>query len=184
MASVKDALATLARNIEAQTGKPIKDWVALAKASGHAKHGQIVAHLKDKHGLGHGAANFIAKKALEPGAGGDDDLLAAQFAGAKAAVKPLYDKLAAAVKALGEDVELAPKKNNVSVRRTKQFALLQPSTATRLDVGLILKGVPAKGRLEASGSFNAMFTHRVRVESAADIDSELKKWLEAAYDAA
>ncbi len=184
MASVKDALATLARNIESQTGKSIAAWVAIANASGHAKHGQLVAHLKDAHGLGHGAANFIAKQAMTPGAGSDDDLLDAQFSGAKAALKPLYDRLVAAVRALGKDVELAPKKNNVSVRRHKQFALLQPSTAKRLDVGLVLKGVPPKGRLEASGNFNAMFTHRVRVETAADIDSELKKWLKAAYDAA
>ena len=49
---------------------------------------------------------------------------------------------------------------NVSVRRKKQFALIQPSTKTRLDLGLILKGRPVEGRLEPSGSFNAMFTHR------------------------
>jgi hypothetical protein len=32
------------------------------------------------------------------------------------------------------------------------------------DVGLNLKGVRPKGRLEASGSFNAMVTHQVRLE--------------------
>jgi hypothetical protein len=184
MASVKDALATFAKNIETQTGKTIADWGVLVKKSGHEKHGQIVAFLKEKHSLGHGAANFIAKETLKAGSGSDSDLLEAQFAGAKAALKPLYDKLAAVVQSLGKDVELAPKKNNVSVRRTKQFALLQPSTTKRIDVGLILKGVAPKGRLEASGSFNAMFTHRVRIEAEQEIDAELKKWLKAAYDAA
>ncbi|MGA7219316.1 MAG: DUF5655 domain-containing protein, partial [Candidatus Sulfotelmatobacter sp.] len=88
------------------------------------------------------------------------------------------------VKTFGKDVEIAPKKNNVSVRRSKQFALLQPSTATRLDVGLILKDVKPAGRLEASGSFNAMFTHRVRVAEKKDINGELKKWLKQAYESA
>ena len=61
-------------------------------------------------------------------------------------------------------------------------ALLQPSTATRLDVGIQLKGVPSDDRLEASGSFNGMVTHRVRVTSLDQVDSELIQWLRLAYD--
>jgi hypothetical protein len=184
MASVQDAIASMARNIEEKTGKSVAAWVALVRGSGFAKHGEILAWLKTKHGLGHGYANFVAKEALKAGDGGAEDLVAAQFAGAKSALRPIYDQLVKLVSALGPDVEIAPKKNNVSIRRSKQFALLQPSTATRLDVGLILKGVDPQGRLEASGSFNAMFTHRVRIASAKDIDAELKRWLKAAYDAA
>lgn len=72
----------------------------------------------------------------------------------------------------------------MSVRRSKQFALFQPSTATRMDVGINLKGVAASGRLEASGSWNAMVTHRVKLASAGDVNAELKAWLKKAYDAA
>jgi hypothetical protein len=79
---------------------------------------------------------------------------------------------------------VSPKKTYVSLRRSKQFALVQPSTKTRLDVGLNLKGVPPAGRLEASGSFNAMCTHRVRVETAADVDAALIGWMRDAYDRA
>ena len=49
------------------------------------------------------------------------------------------------------------------LRRGKQFGLVQPSTRTRVDVGINLKDVPPAGRLEASGSFNAMVSHRVRL---------------------
>lgn len=104
--------------------------------------------------------------------------------GPKAAFRPLYDKLITAIQKFGADVEVSPKKTYVSLRRSKQFALIQPSTATRLDVGINLKGTPAKGRLEASGSFNAMVSHRVRVESALDLDAELIGWLKQAYQAA
>jgi hypothetical protein len=83
----------------------------------------------------------------------------------------------------GPDVEFAPKKANVSVRRRRQFALLQPSTATRMDVGLILQRPPT-GRLEPSGSFNAMFTHRIKLAVLADIDDQVVAWLKEAYDAA
>lgn len=184
MASVKDAIASMAKNIETTTGKSVATWVALARRTGFSKHGELLKWFKDAHGIGHGYANFLAKETLKPGDNGDEALVAAQFTGPKGALKPLYDRLVGLVKSFGQDVEIAPKKNNVSLRRSKQFALLQPTTATRLDVGLILKGVASKGRLEASGSFNAMFTHRVRITSATDIDAELKQWLKAAYDVA
>ena len=69
------------------------------------------------------------------------------------------------------------------MRRRKQFAILQPAS-TRVDVGLVLKDVPVSGRLEAGATFNAMFTHRVRVEAADDVDPQLEGWLHQAYDGA
>ena len=96
----------------------------------------------------------------------------------------LYDALIAAAAKLGRDVEVSPKKAYVSLRRSVQFAIVQPSTATRVDLGLNLKGEPAAGRLEASGSFNAMVSHRVRLESKKDVDAELKAWLKQAYSRA
>jgi hypothetical protein len=90
----------------------------------------------------------------------------------------------AAVEAFGDDIELAPKKAYVSLRRAKQFGIVQPSTKTRVDVGINLKGVDPGGRLEASGSFNAMVSHRVRVSDAAEVDDELIGWLRDAYEAA
>ena len=178
MATVEAAIATFERNIEAQTGKSVAAWADLARAEGLAKHGQIVAWLKADHGLSHGQANHIAKRATE--APPSDDPAQPMFEG-KENLRPLYDQLVAEASRLGPDVEIAPKKTNVSVRRKKQFALLQPSTKTRLDLGLILKTRPAEGRLEPSGSFNAMFTHRVKIEKAEDIDSELLGWLKDAY---
>lgn len=82
-----------------------------------------------------------------------------------------------AVEGLGIDVEVTPKKAYVSLRRNKQFAWVQPSTKTRLDVGLTLKDVTPQGKLEASGSFSAMCTHRVKVEQESEINNDLIKWL-------
>lgn len=180
------ATATMIANYEKNTGKPFEAWIEIARKAKLAKHGEIVKLLKEKHGMGHGYANLVAMTALKGDAPepGGEDLVAAQYAGKKAGLRPPYDKLAAAVAKFGADVELSPKKTYVSLRRSKQFALVQPSTADRLDVGINLKGVPAKGRLEASGSFNAMVSHRVRVASEKDVDAELLGWLRAAYDQA
>ena len=186
MSNIAEQFATMEANILAKTGQPVSHWVTLARAQKLDKHGQIVKYLKSEHGITHGYANLIAHKALQSAAGhqAEDDLVAAQYAGEKSALKPIYDKLLQAIEKFGTDVEVAPKKTYVSLRRKKQFALIQPSTKTRLDVGINLKGKAASGRLEASGSFNAMVSHRVKLESAADANAELIGWLKEAYQAA
>ena len=154
---------------------------------GDAKHGEIVQRLKTEHGLGHGYANLVAHSAkgvLSEDAPAGDDLVGAQYAGPKADLRPIYDRLVAEIARFGTDVEISPKKTYVSVRRSKQFALIQPSTKSRIDVGIQLKGVALHGRLEPSGSFNAMVSHRVKLEALGDIDAELVGWLRQAYDGA
>ena len=89
----------------------------------------------------------------------------------------------AVVGGLGDDVEVAPKRGYVSFRRRKQFAMLQPAAA-HVDLGLILPGVPIAGRLERGDTFNAMFSHRVRLASVDAVDAEAEGWLKAAYDGA
>ncbi len=182
--SFDQATETMVRNLEAKTGKTLAQWVTLACMAG-SKHGEIVKALKTEHGLTHGYANLVALRALQGGQApyAAGDLLAAQYAGDKARLRPIYDKLAAAVGKFG-GVTLAPKKAYVSLRRTKQFACIQPSTTTRIDIGINLKGVRPAGRLELSGNYNAMFTHRVRVGNVAEVDQELIAWLRQAYDQA
>jgi len=185
MATPEEMAQTMIANMEAKTGKPLDAWMKHVSALKLAKHGEIVKHLKSEHGVTHGFANLIAHSALKSAAAfSDGDLVADQYSGKKADLRPIYDRLTGLVESFGKDVELAPKKAYVSVRRKKQFAIFQPSTATRLDVGLNLKGEAPTERLEASGSFNAMVSHRVRVESASDVDAQIEAWLKAAYDAA
>jgi len=186
MRKLDDATQNMIRNLEEKTGRPLAEWLKVARASKLSKHGEIVKFLKTEHGLTHGYANLVAHKTLGSDAAEfeGDDLIAAQYAGAKAPLRPIYDALVAAIKRFGDDVELAPKKAYVSLRRNKQFGCIQPSTAARVDVGINLKGVAPAGRLEASGSFNAMFSHRVRVTELSEVDKELIGWLRQAYDAA
>jgi hypothetical protein len=185
MAAADDAMAMMVRNLEEKTGKTLAEWVAVAKTSAATKHGEIVKHLK-ANGLTHGYANLVAHSALESSSFHAEagDLIESQYAGPKAALRPLYETIVERVRTFGNDLEIAPKKGYVSLRRKKQFAVLQPSTATRLDVGISLKGVAPAGRLEAGGSFNQMVTHRVRVVSAKDVDDELIDWLRDAFEKA
>ncbi len=184
--SPEEQTQSMIANMPEKTGKSLEQWLAVVAKSKLQKHGEIVGMLKGEHGMTHGFASLVAHKALSSDAGSSqgDDLIAAQYAGAKACLKPIHDKLSAMIAGFGKDVEFAPKKAYVSLRRSKQFGLIQPSTASRLDLGLNLKGVSPIGRLEASGSWNSMVTHRVKLASADEVDAEIKAWLKAAYDAA
>ena len=63
--------------------------------------------------------------------------------------------------------------------------MVQPSTTSRIDLGLILPATtPATGRLEPAARFNRLFTHRVRITAATDLDDELRGWLATAYERA
>ena len=180
------AAQTMLNNIPEKTGKTLKQWHAVLKRSALAKHGELVKLLKSEHAVTHGFANLIVHEYRHSGGSsgggeGASDPVKAQYSGAKADLQPIYEALIKTVKAFGKDVEVAPKKAYVSLRRNKQFAMIQPSTKTRVDVGINLKGSDCTDRLEASGSFNSMVTHRVRLSEASDVDDELVGWLKEAY---
>ena len=46
-------------SIEKTYGRPIAEWKALVRAAMPARHMELVAMLKDQHGMGHGHANAI-----------------------------------------------------------------------------------------------------------------------------
>jgi hypothetical protein len=177
-----DATRTQMANIERSTGRNFVDWVALVRDAGPMKHGEIVAMLKSRYGLGHGNANLIAHRAraADDAPSDDEAQIAAQYAGPRAGLRPLYDTVIDKVRAFGPDVELAPKKTYVSLRRRRQFGQVGPSGKGRLEVGLNLE-LPIGGRVErASG----MVPRRVRIAGGEELDDELLGWLRKAYDEA
>ena len=183
MTTVEDALRSQIRNIEAKYGRPISGWIELVRDRHLTKHGEILAMLKTEYGMSHGDANRVALVARDavmgtgPSAAGDrgGDL----YTGKLAIMRPVHDRLMVAVNALGKDVEVAPKRGYVSLRRAKQFGMIQPF-AGRVDIGLILRNEPVGGRLEKNP--NEMFTHRVRVSRPDQVDKELLAWLKRAYE--
>jgi len=166
-------------NLVEKTGRSMPEWIEVVAASGRTTHTEILTWLKTEHGMTHGFANGIAQAFRNRDASAEpDDLVAAQFTGAKAELRPIYERLVTAATALGDDVEIAPKKTGVSLRRSKQFALVEVPSAKRVQLGLQLKGEPTTDRLLAG---NAMCSHRVSLASVDEIDGELLGWLAEAY---
>ena len=181
---VNAALQSQIRNIEATYGKPLDYWFAVIDASGLTKHNEVVAMLKADHGLAHGAAHrvsLLARQRHDAGIAASSDPADALYTGAKAGLRPLHDALLGEIRSLGA-FDIAPKKGYLSLRRRKQFAMVQPSTTSRIDLGLILPATtPATDRLESAAKFNPLFTHRIRIAAATDLDNELRGWLATAY---
>lgn len=168
-----------------KTGKSLDHWIKVVKKSGIEKHREIINFLKSDHGFTYGYANFVALKAKNSDAGSidDKDLLSRQYKG-KENLKPIYEKLVQKITKLGKDIQFVPKKSTVSCVRKKQFALIKPATKTRIDLGLKLRGKPTTDRLESSGPFGTMCTHRVRLTDIAQVDEQLVNWLKEAYEEA
>ncbi|HET8860840.1 DUF4287 domain-containing protein [Marivirga sp.] len=180
---MEKAAQTMIDNLYKNTGKTLEQWIAIVKAQNIAKHGEIMKFLKEEHGHSHGFANLIAHKAKGSDAGSaenQDDLIVKQYKG-KEHFKPIYDKLISEIKGFGDDVEIAPKNTYVSLRRKKQFALLNPATKTRYEIGINLKGQEPKGKLEAEKP-NAMCSHKINLADINDIDNEVLGWIKMAYE--
>lgn len=175
---------TMMENIQKKYGKPIEEWIKIIKKEKLDKHGEILKFLKEKHGFTHGYANLISMKVRKADAGSaenSDQLIIDQYEG-KDSLKPIYNKIIKTISKLGNDIEVAPKKSSVSVRRKRQFALIQPSTKDRIDLGLKFKNKPISGRLENSGPFGTMCSHRVQIKSVKDVDKNVVAWLKEAYE--
>ena len=173
------ALQTMIDNMLEKTGKSLNEWKSLLKVKSFSKHSEAVKFLKEKYNVTHGFANTIVTLSKEENIA-PVELVKNQYR-RKEDLFPIYKKLLSVVEGFGEDVTIIPKKASVSIVRKKQFALIKPSTKTRIDLGLKIKDKQTTDRLENSGPFGTMCTHRVKLSEVSQIDSELKEWLKEAY---
>lgn len=175
-------LQTMINNMPEKTGKSLDEWKAILKEKSFTKHTEVLNFLKKEHGVTHGFANTIVHLSKD-NQQEDVDLVDAQFKG-KENLRPIYERFKAEVLKLGDDIDVVPKKTTVSFVRKKQFTLFKPATKSRVDLGLKLKDHDITDRLEKSGPFGSMCTHRVRIEHEDDIDAQLMAWIFRAYEAA
>jgi hypothetical protein len=185
MADLAAAKANQLHNIEQATGRTVADFAAAVAERGIDGHAKILAFLKAEYGLSHGNANALALRIRELAAGGpppEDALLEAQYAGPKAALRPVYERLRAVAAGLGPDVEVVVQKTGVALRRRKQFGLAQAPSAKRVALGLNLASAPAGERVVPTPG--AMCGYRVDLADEAAVDADVVAWLRSAYEQA
>jgi hypothetical protein len=164
-----------------QTGQDVAAWKARIAAAAPADVTALRAWLKAEGVAGYSAQllrwetfgypDFITASA--------DELVDGQYAD-RPALRPVYDAIVEAAQGLGE-VTVQTRKGYVSLltpRRT--FARIQPSTRTRVDIGLRLKGQVPEGRLVRCRIHEDMPV-QLSLTSVDELDAEALAWLEKAY---
>lgn len=176
-----------------KTGRSLEEWLALTKKSGPASEKERLQWLKKEHGLGTNSAAWIAGR-LE-GKNTEEDSpeaylktaaewVEAQYSGARAGLRPLYEELLKLGLGLSKDVMACPCKTMVPLYRKHVFAQIKPATNSRIDLGFALGNVKTPTRLIDTGGFakKDRITRRIEIKSKPDIDDEVRRWLRKAYE--
>lgn len=172
---------TMPTTLHEKTGRTLTEWQATVRDLGLKKHGEILKALKNDHGLSHGYANMLALLATGYGTSTENELLTGLFAGPRAGLRPMYDRVASVIGGFGADVEVLPKKTMVGFKRNRQFVCFMPASASRVDLGITLKdAAPADPRIKPTPG--GMASHVVPITSADQIDDDVVAWLRIAYD--
>jgi len=173
--------------LQERTGKTLEEWIKFVKKAGPPTEKDRRIWLKEQQGLTTNYAWWVAERAEGRGAAEDYDpeaYVEAMFAGSKAGLRPIYDRLLQLGLKVGKDVKACPCQTIVPLYRKHVFAQIKPTTRTRIDFGFALKDTPASGRLIDTGGFakKDRITHRIPITSLAEINDEVKYWMKVAYD--
>ena len=120
--NVEEMTNSMLRNLEEKTGKNLDQWIQIVDGSKATKHKEIIDYLKSEYGLTYGYANLVALKVRENKEGAPPtgvSLIDQQYSGSKSGLRPIYGAVIEQVTQFGENVEIAPKKAYVSLRRSK-----------------------------------------------------------------
>ena len=177
--------AAIIENLPEKTGRSIRQWAQLVGSKAPAgTRKERIAWLQREHALGHGQASTIVDWVDRPEVFAEPDgpTLVESMLKGKEPIRSILTRLTSVIEELGDDVSVEPRQTYVAFARVRQFALLQPSTSTRLDLGLVLPDAEETPRLRPAGAFGSgRISHRVSLAHEDEIDAELTEWLREAY---
>ncbi|MCU1444635.1 DUF5655 domain-containing protein [Cryobacterium sp.] len=112
-----------------------------------------------------------------------DELIDAQYAD-RPTLRPILDAVLLYAGDL-EDVSIQTRTTHVALTGPiRTFAVVQPSTTHRVDLGLRIEMPPdaPNTRLRPASHLGADFPARIALTSTGEVDSEVAAWLKYAYD--
>lgn len=180
----KKWMASVEANLESATGKPLAEWIKIAKKCPPGPYMSRLKWFKQNYDLGQARAGLILERAFGREVFGEvepEQLIDGLFAKSFAAQRPLYETIEAFARTL-DGINVAPRKGYVALYRNKQFAAMKPSKDGFI-VGLAMKAYPKDARLKPvrnlGGGDRTKFA--VTVKTAKDIDAGLKSLIKAAW---
>lgn len=182
--AIEKAMQTQLVNIQRKTGMSLKELADLIKQSGLSKYGEVCDMLNEKLGLAYGDANTLVQSVFEAATQGKNEstVLDQIYSGAKSGFRPIHDKLINEISKFGE-FEAVPQKGYISLRRKKQFAVIEPKTNARLEVGINVRNIKKSNRLSKQPR-GSRCNYIVSLTDTKEADVELITWLKSAYEGA
>ena len=171
-----------ARLLEERTGENVAAWNRRIAKEQLDDEKSLRAWLTEQGVTGYAQSLLVMERFGYPDflLASADELMDRQYAD-RPQLRPIFDAIVEAAAGLGE-LTVQTRKTYVSLvtpRRT--FARIQPTTKSRVDLGLRLEGRKPGGRLQPSKIHETM-PIQISLASVDDIDSEVLNWLQEAYD--
>jgi hypothetical protein len=180
-----------AQLLKRQTGQGVEDWNLRIHETGITSRDELQHWLKTRNINGYaqqllimerfGYPEFLLKTA--------EELVDEQFAD-RQHLRPVFDELIEAGVGIAHQglVEVQARKNFVTLRtKRRKFAVVKPSTKTRVDLGLRIVEMNSghaqfAARLQSAKLLrDDTMTHRIALTRLEDVDDEVCYWLAVAY---
>ena len=185
MISPTDMMSSVTDSMKERTGKTLEEWVAAVQATKIDPLDQkAVRNWLKAQGVLQNTQWAIADAAARA-AGWErpsvEGYIDSQYQGEKAALRPIFDALREIIEGLGEDVTAEGRGGYTPFVRKRQFAAVQASTKTRVDLGLRFKQAPDSALLSTS-SLPGQSTHKLGLSSVDEITGEVTDLIRLAYE--
>lgn len=109
--------------------------------------------------------------------------LTEQYSGPRARLRPIVDAIIERAVVVCPGCKVVAKRDCVDLVRTKKFAAIFPD-GDDVVVALVLDGIRASGGLESVESFGSPITHWMRVRLMSEVDPELSRRMNEAWERA
>ena len=185
MTSPSDMMDSVTQSMKERTGKSLEEWVTAVQSAGIDPLDQKAVRnwLKDQGVLQN--TQWAIADAAARAAGWErpsvEGYINSQYQGEKAALRPIFDALREIVEGLGEDVTAEGRGGYTPFVRKRQFAAVQASTKTRVDLGLRFRQAPDSALLSTT-SLPGQSTHKLGLSSVDDITGEVIDMIRLAYE--
>jgi hypothetical protein len=181
-----------AQLLKRQTGQDVDDWNIRIKETGIDSRDELQLWLKTRNINGYaqqllimerfGYPDFLLKTA--------EELVDDQFAD-REHLRPVFNEVIEAGVGIAHQglVEVQARKTFVTLRtKRRKFAMVKPSTKTRVDLGLRIVDLNG-GHLRFAERLQSAkllrddtMTHRIPLARLEDVDDEVSYWLAVAYE--
>lgn len=181
--------------LKGKTGRTVEEWMQHIEEAGPPTEKDCREWLKAEYAFGTNTAWWLSERAFGNPLGLAEDTpagylesapqyVAQMYAGPRAGLRTLHDRIIELARALGDDIRICPCKTIVPLYRRHVFAEIKPASQTRIDLGFALKDEPFTARLSDTGGLlkKNRITHRVAITKLTDIDLQVRRWLKQAYE--